>query len=61
VNQSDLEFLLPADHDTYIDLNIHLFIRGKLTKANVVGFDATDYMAVTNNFLHSLFSQFGSL
>jgi len=29
VNQSDLEFLITADNDTYIDLNIKL--RGKLT------------------------------
>jgi hypothetical protein len=34
MDQSDLEFSLPAD-DTYIDLNIHLYIRCKLTKADV--------------------------
>lgn len=26
VDQSDLEFLIPADHDTYIDSNIHIYI-----------------------------------
>jgi hypothetical protein len=26
VDQSDLKFLIPADHDTYIDLNIHLLL-----------------------------------
>lgn len=31
VNQSDLEFLITADNDTYIDLNSKLYIRGKLT------------------------------
>ena len=34
LDQSDLEFLIPADHDTYIDLNIQLYIRGKLVKAD---------------------------
>ena len=32
--QSDLEFIVPADQDTYIDLNIQLYIRCKLTKAD---------------------------
>ena len=27
LDQSDLEFLIPADHNTYIDLNIQLYIR----------------------------------
>jgi len=57
VEQSDLEFLIPADNDTYVDLNIKLYIRGKLTKAGVTHFDNTRFTAVTNNFLHSLFSQ----
>ena len=34
LDQSDLEFLVPADQDTYIDLNIQLYILGKLNKAN---------------------------
>ena len=57
VDQSDLEFLIPADNDTYIDPNIKLYIRGKLTKANGTNLDDADFMAVTKNFLHSLFSQ----
>ena len=32
LDQSDLEFLIPADHDTYIDLNIQQYVRGKLTQ-----------------------------
>jgi len=28
VDQNDLEFLIPADTDTYIDLDIKLYIRG---------------------------------
>jgi len=57
VDQSDLEFLIPSDSDTYIDLNIRLYIRGKLTKNDGTALDKTDFTAVTNNFLHSLFSQ----
>jgi len=34
VNQSDLEFLIPADHDTYVDPEIKFYIKGKLTKAD---------------------------
>ena len=55
--QSDLEFLIPAYNDTYVDINIKLYIRGKLTKADGTNLDNTDFTAVTNNFLHSLFSQ----
>ena len=57
VEQSDLEFLIPADNDTYVDLNIKLYIRGKMTKVDGTTLDNTDFTAVTNNFLHSLFSQ----
>ena len=32
VDQSDLEFLIPADNETYIDPNIKLYVRGKMTK-----------------------------
>jgi hypothetical protein len=57
VYMSDLEFLIPADNDTYLDLDIKLFVRGRLTKGDGTDLDATDYTAGTNNFLHSLFSQ----
>ena len=57
VDQSDLEFLIPAYSDTYIDLNIRLYIRAKLNKNDVTHLENTDFTAVTNNFLHSLFSQ----
>jgi hypothetical protein len=30
VEQRDLEFLISADSDTYIDLDIKLYVRGKL-------------------------------
>jgi len=57
VDQSDLEFLIPAENDKYIDLNIRVFVRGKLTATDGKALKETDYTAVTNNFLHSLFSQ----
>jgi len=57
VEKSDLEILIPADNDTHVDLNIKLYIRGKLTKADGPNLDYTNFTAVTNNFLHSLFSQ----
>ena len=57
VDQSDVEFMIPADNDTYIDLNIRLSVRGKLTAQDGKDLDATDFMGVTNNLLHSLFSQ----
>jgi len=55
--QSDLEFLIPADKDTYVDLNIKLYIRGKLTKADGTNLDNTAFTAVEKIFLHSLISQ----
>jgi hypothetical protein len=59
IDQTDLEFLVPADHDTYIDLDIQLYIRDQLIKADGAELKNTDHTAVTNNFLHSLFSQCG--
>ena len=57
LGQSDLEFMIPADHDTYIDPNIQLYIHGKLTKADGTDLELSDHTCVTNNLLHSLFSQ----
>ena len=57
VEQSDLEFLIPADNETHIDLDIKLHIRGKLTKVVWAAMNDKDFTSVTNNFFHSLFSQ----
>jgi hypothetical protein len=57
VDQSDLAFLIPAEHDTYIDLNIKLYVSGKLTTADGTDLDSTDFTATANNLLHSLFTQ----
>ena len=56
MEQSELEFLIPAEHDTYIDLNIRLYVRGKLT-ADGMDLDSTDFTSTANNLLHSLFTQ----
>ena len=57
LDQSDLEFLIPVDHDTYIVLNIQLYVRGKLTQGGVKDLEITDNTCVANNLLHSLFEQ----
>jgi len=57
VGQSDLEFFIPADNDTYIDLDIKRYVRSKLISASGKDVDLTDATGVTNSFLHSLFSQ----
>jgi hypothetical protein len=50
VEQSDLEFIT-ADNDIYIDLNIKLYIPGKLVKEDWTVLDVTYLKAVTNNLL----------
>ena len=49
VDQSDVEFLVPANSETYIDPNIKLFVRGTLTKANGTDLVENDFTGVTNN------------
>ena len=56
VDQCDVEFLLPATSDMYIDPNFRLVVRGRLTKADGTDLDEGDFTGVTN-LLHSLFSQ----
>ena len=50
VDQSDLEFLVPADYDTYIDTDFKLYVSGKLIKADGSDLDASDHTASVNNF-----------
>ena len=57
VHQNDLELFIPADNDTYIDLNIKLYVRGKLISASGNDVELTDATGLTNNFHYSLFSQ----
>ena len=51
MEQSDLEFVIPSDSDTYIDLDIKHYVRGTLLSGEGKDLDNT------NNFLHKLFSQ----
>jgi len=57
VDQNDLEFLIPGDSESYIDLDIKLYVKGRLLGADGKDLDASDFTAGTNNSLHSLFSQ----
>ena len=58
MGQNDLKFVIPGDSDTYIDLDIKLYVRGKSVSRSGQDVDVTDTTAVANNHLHSLFSQF---
>jgi len=57
VDQNDLEFLIPADKDNYIRLDIQLYVRGKLISSSGKNVDVSDHTGVTNNLLHSRISQ----
>ena len=57
MEKNDLEFLIPGDTDTYIDPHIKLYVRGKMVLKSGKDVDLTDTTAVTNNLLHTLFSQ----
>jgi hypothetical protein len=57
VDQNDLEFNITAENDTYVDPNIKLYIKGQLVKEDGTALGEKDYVAVTNNFLHSFFEQ----
>ena len=57
VEQDDLEFVIPGYSDTYVDLDIKLYVCGKVVSSLVKDVELTDTTAVANNFQHSLFSQ----
>ena len=57
IDQADIEFLITGDSETYIDLDLKLFIKGKLMKGNGTNLTDTDYTARITNLLNSLFSQ----
>ena len=56
VDQTGIEFVIPGDSDTYVDLDLKLYIIGKLQAEDNTDLPETDYTAVVNNLLHSLFS-----
>jgi len=57
IDQTDIEFFIPGESETYIDLDLKLYIKGKLLKEDNTLLGDTDYTARINNRLHSLFSQ----
>ena len=57
VDQTDIEFVIPGDSDTYVDLELKLFVKGKLQTEDNADLPGTNYTAVVNNLLHSLFGQ----
>jgi len=57
IDQTDIEFLIPGDSETYIDLELKLYIKGNLMKEDNTVLGDTDYTEIINNLLHSLFSQ----
>jgi len=56
VEQSDLDYLISADTNTYIDLDVKLYVGCKLISGEEKDLDNKDFSAVTNNFLHSVVS-----
>jgi len=54
VDQNVLDFFIPVDNDTYIDLDIRIDVRGKLISVSGKDVDFTDLTGVTNNFLRSV-------
>jgi hypothetical protein len=46
VEQSDLEFLIPDDLDTYIDLDIKLYNRRKIVSGDGKYLDTTDFFSL---------------
>lgn len=57
VEQSVLQFNIPAVEESYTDPNIRLYVRGKITKEDGSALPATDHTACVNLLLHSLFTQ----
>ena len=56
VDQTDIEFVMPGDSDTFVNLDLKQLIRGKLMTEVDTDIPDTDYTAGVNNLLHSLFS-----
>jgi hypothetical protein len=57
IDQTDLEFIIPPDHETYVDPGFKLYISGEFVNAEGSVQKANDYTTYVNNYLHSLFSQ----
>ena len=57
VDQTDIEFVIPVDSDTYVELDLKLFVKGNLQSEDNADLPDTDYTAVINNLLHYPCSQ----
>jgi hypothetical protein len=57
IDQRDIEFTIPGNEERYIDPDMQIYIKGQLLGADGAVLDETDYTAVVNNMLHSLFDQ----
>ena len=57
IDQLDIEFLIPGDSETYIDLDLKLYTKRKRLKEYNTVLGDTDYTAGINNLLHCLFSR----
>ena len=58
VDENELGQFIPANNDTYNDLDIKVHVRVKLISASGKDVNFTELTAVSNNFLQSLFSQY---
>jgi len=56
-DQNDIKFFIPGDSDSYIDLDIKLYVKGRLLGDDGKDLDTSDFTAGTSNFFNSLFSQ----
>ena len=54
IDQTDIDFFIPGNSETYIDLDLKLLIKGKLMKEDNTQLTDTGYTAGINNLLHSL-------
>jgi hypothetical protein len=52
-----LQFTIPGYNEHYVDLNIHLMVKGKFTNLDGTPVALDDRNTAVNNLLHSLLSQ----
>jgi hypothetical protein len=57
VDQSHFEIVIPGDAETYVDLDIHMSVWGKIVAEVHSSLERADSTTVFNNLLRSFFSQ----
>lgn len=55
VDQSEVDFVIHSDTENYMDIDIHMSLRGKLVSQNRSALDPADSTTVGKDLLHSLF------